>query len=93
MCQFVGTYYYECQHVSFQLHLFCRQILYQLNRVNEELECDILPFDHDTPGCSPCTVMKGGIVDTTKNSTMDARSNVVQWITNLSDLCPSCGGP
>lgn len=92
MCQFVGTYYYECQHVRFELYLFCHSILYQLNRINtgKEHDGDLLPFDPDTPGCKPCTVMKGDVVDITKTLHVDPRSNVVSWVTDLSMSCPSC---
>lgn len=91
MCQFVGIYFYECHHVRFELYLFCRQILYQLNRINgKERDGDTLPFDPDTPGCKPCTVMKGGVVDLTQTNHVDPRSNIVSWVTDLSRLCPSC---
>ncbi|CAG7940562.1 unnamed protein product [Penicillium nalgiovense] len=59
MCLFVETYYSNCKHTCFELYLFCREILRQLNRINDpdQFRDYALPFDPDCPTCQPYIVI------------------------------------
>ncbi|KAJ6187410.1 hypothetical protein N7519_002318 [Penicillium mononematosum] len=65
MCLFVETHYSNCKHTCFELYLFCREILRQLNRINDpdQLRDYALPFDPDCPTCQPYTVISGSIAE------------------------------
>ena len=65
MCLFVETHYSNCKHTCFELSLFCREILRQLNRINDpdQLRDYALPFDPDCPTCQPYTVIGGSVTE------------------------------
>lgn len=88
MCLYHGIYYQECHHVRFQLHIFCHDFLHELNRINDLEERAIydLPFEVP-PSCEPRARVTDGRVDTAFRG---VETNVIQWVTNLSEICPDC---
>ncbi|KAJ5095779.1 hypothetical protein NUU61_005135 [Penicillium alfredii] len=90
MCLYRGTWYPDCNHIRFELHLFCRELLRQLNRINsaEERANLALPFDADTAGCAPHVALADAVVGRGD----PWRSNVVAWVTSLEEVCPDCEG-
>ncbi|KAJ5523292.1 hypothetical protein N7513_012836 [Penicillium frequentans] len=40
MCFYEGTYYTVCNHYTFRLHLFCEMVKKELDRINDEADCD-----------------------------------------------------
>ncbi|KAF3020430.1 hypothetical protein E8E15_006542 [Penicillium rubens] len=65
MCLFVETHYSNCKHTCFELYLFCREILRQLNRINDpdQRRDYALPFDPDCPTCQPYTIISASIAE------------------------------
>lgn len=90
MCQFRGTWYRECQHCTFELYLFCRELLAQLNRINDPKEEELLPFDADMPGRNPCAMVMDETPDVAVAVSGVPGTNVVMWVTKLSGVCPEC---
>ncbi|KAJ5960084.1 uncharacterized protein N7479_007234 [Penicillium vulpinum] len=94
MCLFVETHYSNCKHTCFELHLFCREILRQLNRINdrEQLRDYALPFDADCPTCQPYTItMKPATLHPDMNYlSVILESNIVYQIMDLAESCPEC---
>lgn len=93
MCLYHGILFYECGHVRFRLHLFCQNFLHQLNRINDpdQRARRVLPFDPDALKCEPrVRMLDSGVADTWIVKPGEDGTNVVQWVTNLSELCPGC---
>ncbi|CAG8888500.1 unnamed protein product [Penicillium egyptiacum] len=86
MCLFVETHYSNCKHTCFELYLFCREILHQLNRINdpEQLRDYALPFDPDCPTCQPYTVTSGSMAESNRpQQQFDQRAPSMQQIGQL----------
>lgn len=91
MCIYRGIWHKRCDHCIFNLHVICRGLLEQLNRINDPKERDVedLPFD-ELPGCDPRALIMGGTVDIAVSSYVKDGANVVEWLTELGDTCPRC---
>jgi hypothetical protein len=94
MCLFVETQY-QCKHICFELYLFCREVLHELNRINDPDQSAIyaLPFDPFCPACEPYTFPVGstgylGLDGQWREEILE--TNVVQWVVDLLELCPFC---
>ena len=94
MCLFVETHYSNCKHTCFELYIFCREILLQLNRINDPVQRRDydLPFDPDCPTCQPYTI-------TMRSATLRpgvgymsviSESNIVHQMMDLVEDCPDC---
>ncbi|KAJ5808618.1 hypothetical protein N7474_009887 [Penicillium riverlandense] len=91
MCLYVGNFY-DCNHVRFEVHLFCRALLCELTRINDPVErtCFDLPFNPDIPGCEPHAATAANSVELAWDGCGAAnRSNVVQWVICV-DVCEDC---
>lgn len=88
MCLYHGIYYQECHHVRFQVHRFCRNFLHELNRIDDPKQREVfdIPFDFP-PSCEPRVRVMNGRVDIAFHG---VETNVVRWVTNLSEACPDC---
>ncbi|CDM33595.1 unnamed protein product [Penicillium roqueforti FM164] len=94
MCLFMETHYFSCKHTCFELYLFCREVLYQLNRINDrqQLRDYDLPFDPDCPTCQPYTVTMRPVTfspDVNYQSVI-LESNIVHRRVDLVASCPNC---
>ncbi|OQE47386.1 hypothetical protein PENCOP_c001G00397 [Penicillium coprophilum] len=94
MCLFVETHYSNCKHTCFELYLFCRETLRQLNRINdpEQRRDYALPFDPNCPTCQPYTIsMKPTTLrpDTNCQSVI-LESNIVHQMMDMVESCPGC---
>jgi len=95
MCLYEG-HSFTCSHTCFYIHLFCRETLNQLNRINDpsQRERYDLPFNPDIPNCSPRYVKDRMGRPATGYSLNAGRSlevtNIVSWHFNIDNLCPSC---
>lgn len=88
MCHYHGIYFQGCHHVRFQLHLFCYDFLHELNRINDANQRERFDIPFELPAsCAPRVRVVDGRVDT---GFRGVATNVVQWVTNLSDACPGC---
>ena len=77
------------------LDMFCQAILAQLNRINDEKQRETydLPFDPYCPDCEPYAYMTdpNGPVGSDGRSTGGVlRTNIVQRVVDLLDVCPYC---
>ncbi|KAJ5774295.1 hypothetical protein N7457_009191 [Penicillium paradoxum] len=95
MCFFVETHYPVCKHTCFELHIFCREVLRQLDRINdpEQREMYDLPFD-DCAGCEPYTVIVSPAA-VFPNPGMNYAStvletNIMRRLVDMEERCPSC---
>ncbi|KAJ5232221.1 hypothetical protein N7468_005177 [Penicillium chermesinum] len=90
MCHYQGILFFECEHVRFKLFEFCPAHRAQLDRINDPSECSehLIPFD--TPSeCLPRVVIQdGSILLVTERENL--ATNVVQWVTDLSQICSTC---
>jgi hypothetical protein len=91
MCHYVGIFYEECYHIRFTLDHFCKALYDQLQRINDPAQREqyALPFDPDIPGCEPYALFnEDGRPVVTRDE--PGSGNVLRWMFNLSELCPSC---
>ncbi|KOS39249.1 hypothetical protein ACN38_g9909 [Penicillium nordicum] len=94
MCLFVETHYSNCKHTCFELYIFCREVLHQLNRINDpdqRRDYD-LPFDPGCPTCQPYTVtMRSAILRPEMGYlSVISESNIVHQMMVLVESCPDC---
>ncbi|PWY91106.1 hypothetical protein BO70DRAFT_392759 [Aspergillus heteromorphus CBS 117.55] len=60
MCLYTATHYPTCQHTEFELHVFCRAVLDELNRINDPVEREKWDIPFDPPDCLPSGGGDGG---------------------------------
>lgn len=95
MCVYKG-HAYTCSHTCFYIHLFCGEILRQLNRINDPIQRETydLPFDPDTPSCKPRYLvddMERPVTSFSLNGGYSLEvTNVLSWHFNIEEVCPSC---
>ncbi|KAJ5287718.1 hypothetical protein N7478_003404 [Penicillium angulare] len=94
MCLYKAIWYYECQHVRFQLHTLCNELLDQLYRINEIMsqESQASQDEAEKPvSCLPRLVAPDGLLVMKDKGFQDGgATNIIQWVTDLVDPCPSC---
>lgn len=94
MCLFVETHYSNCKHTCFELYIFCRGILHQLNRINDpdQRRGYDLPFDPDCPTCQPYTITMRSATLRPDLGYMSviSESNIVHQMMDLVENCPDC---
>ncbi|KAJ5094186.1 hypothetical protein N7456_010047 [Penicillium angulare] len=88
MCLYKAIWYYECQHIRFQLHTLCNDLLDQLSRINETISQD----ETENPvSCLPRLLAPDRtLVMEDKGFQDGGATNIIQWVTDLVDPCPSC---
>jgi hypothetical protein len=83
---------YQCKHTYFELYLFCRELLHELNRINDADQRAIyaLPFDPNCPSCEPHSFLESNVYLPDGQYGAILRTNIVQRMVDLLEMCPYC---
>ncbi|KAJ5751865.1 hypothetical protein N7520_008782 [Penicillium odoratum] len=90
MCRYTGIWYYECQHICFQLSIFCRDLFDELLRLDGDPTEDEKPKGESPRSCLPRILTRDGVVVMKVQDHDGGATNIDQWVTDLAESCPSC---
>lgn len=88
MCRYKGIWYYECQHIRFNLSMLCQDLLDQMSRIEDSIGqaglCD------SPQSCLPRVLTRDGAIVMEAQEQDGGATNIDQWVTDLAEQCPSC---